>query len=79
MYFQIMVRHLREQLALAEVEREKHASLRVRELALETHINRLQDELHEAKTYHTPVSITFTSPPSLSISFTSIYKFKKVT
>ena len=68
-----MVRHLREQLASAEVERERHASLRVRELVLETQIGELKDELHEAKTYHTPVSITFARAQSQNPLLHSVF------
>ena len=56
-------------MASAEVDREKLATLRVRELALETQVNKLQEDLHDAKKCHTPVNITTFTPVQLPVLY----------
>ena len=53
---EVMVRHLRHQIAEAEVDQEKLSTLKIREATLETQIKELMDELQEAKKTHAPVS-----------------------
>ena len=55
---EVMVRHLRHQIAEAEVDQEKLSTLKIREATLETQIKELMDELQEAKKTHAPVSGT---------------------
>lgn len=53
---EVMIRHLRHQLAEAEVDQEKLSTLKIREATMETQVKELLDELQEAKKSHAPVS-----------------------
>ncbi|KAL3882411.1 hypothetical protein ACJMK2_028754 [Sinanodonta woodiana] len=51
---QVMIRHLKEQLAKAEVELEQVAVLRIRQATLEMQLMKCEEELREAKKCHKP-------------------------
>ncbi len=53
---EVMIRHLRQQLNDSEVDKEKLATLKIKEASLETQVKDLLDDLHDAKKSHTPVS-----------------------
>jgi len=48
---------MKQQLADAKIDTEHLATLGVTKLALEEQVKKLTDELHEAKTTHTPVCL----------------------
>jgi hypothetical protein len=52
-----MIQHLRGQLSAAEVELEQLSVLKIKEASHLTRIEKLQEELCDAKKYHSPVSI----------------------
>lgn len=54
--WQVMLSHLRTQLAQAQVCSEQVSVLKIRETALETQVKQLTEEVREAKRNHTPVS-----------------------
>ncbi|KAK3583943.1 hypothetical protein CHS0354_033733 [Potamilus streckersoni] len=51
---EVVIRHLKEQLAKAEVELEQVAVLRIRQATLEMQLMKCEEELREAKKCHTP-------------------------
>ncbi|GAB1597824.1 centrosomal protein of 162 kDa-like [Argonauta hians] len=51
---QVLVSHLQEQLANAQVDAEEMSSLKVNQVLLESRIQHLQNELEEAKSTHSP-------------------------
>ncbi|XP_013389121.1 centrosomal protein of 162 kDa [Lingula anatina] len=51
---QVMLKHLKEQLAQADIDREQLSAARIRETALESQVKQLQDDLREAKKHHSP-------------------------
>ena len=52
---EVMIRHLRHQVAEAEVDQEKFSTLKIRETTLETRVKELIEELQEAKKSQAPV------------------------
>lgn len=54
---QVMIKHLREQLAKAQVEAEQVPVLKIRETGLRSQIENLQDQLRVARENLTPVSV----------------------
>ena len=57
MSFQVMVKHLKEQLGSSRVDSEQLATLRVRTTTLEAQVTDLLAELQDARQNHTPVSL----------------------
>ena len=53
---EVMIRHLRHQVAEGEVDQEKFSALKIRETTLETRVKELIEELQEAKKSQAPVS-----------------------
>lgn len=51
---QILINHLKEQLASAQVDSEKLSALKIREVVLENQVQQLEDELKEAKASYSP-------------------------
>lgn len=54
-----MIQHLRTQLTEAQEELEQMSILKIKEAAHLTQIEKLQQELREAKKHHSPVSLFF--------------------
>ena len=51
-----MVKHMKDQLSQAQVDRERLATITVREASLDTKVKQLAEDLTEAKKSHSPVS-----------------------
>ncbi|ESO93358.1 hypothetical protein LOTGIDRAFT_119479, partial [Lottia gigantea] len=51
---QVLIRHLKEQISRNEVEAEQISVLKIREASLLTQVEKLKDELAEAKRHYTP-------------------------
>lgn len=56
---QVLIRHLKDQLSQSQVDAERLAASRAREVALETKLRQVADELQEAKRFQSPVSYFF--------------------
>ncbi len=54
---EVVVRHLRQQVAEAESRQQQLATLKTREATLETTVEQLTEELKEAKRSHAPVNV----------------------
>ena len=52
---EVMIRHLRHQVAEAEVDQEKFSTLKIKETTLETRVKELMEELQDAKKSQAPV------------------------
>ncbi|XP_056015434.1 centrosomal protein of 162 kDa-like isoform X3 [Ostrea edulis] len=51
---EVMIQHLREQLTAAQVELEQLSVMKIKEASHQTRIEKLQEELRDAKKYHSP-------------------------
>ena len=56
-WLQVMIQHLKTQLCAAQEELEQMSILKIKEASHVTRIEKLQEELREAKKHHSPVSI----------------------
>ncbi|VDI12203.1 Hypothetical predicted protein [Mytilus galloprovincialis] len=54
---QVMIKHLKEQLNKSHLDSEQLSILRIQNASLENQIDRLKEELREAKKFHTPQKI----------------------
>ena len=61
MYTQVVIRHLKDQLAQSIINTEKLAASKVKEETLESRLKQLTDELQEAKKFQSPVRYMFFS------------------
>ena len=55
-WLQVMIQHLKTQLCAAQEELEQMSILKIKEASHVTRIEKLQEELREAKKHHSPVS-----------------------
>ena len=54
-----MIEHVKGQLSKAQVELEQVSVLKIQNESKQCHIEKLQEELKNAKKFHTPVSVMF--------------------
>jgi hypothetical protein len=52
-----MIKHLKEQLSKSQTDAEQLSILKIQQASLENQIDKLKQELKEARKFHTPVSI----------------------
>ena len=52
-----MIKHLKEQLSKSQIDAEQLSILKIQQASLENQIDKLKQELKEARKFHTPVSI----------------------